>query len=275
MPAEEIPVDTFARYRIYIDDEVIVIYQNERERLRIPNPYRPGIARLFFAGSSDKMFLNGFSEVFVEWVHVYQVSEGEHLSLVYDSLNDPDTELLTNNTRNCFFNPDGELEATWIGNAEESCSVHFDENLAEKKVQMTYEFLAAVNEGAAFVPGLWEPMMNFDFGIALAAGLVGMGGLEFFIFLSCSFDTDPADLVPAPPSGTGIRVVSGHDPYNEFSFAVFQEEGGTRDFLSIVKYNSVCFELTDFGISSKNCEGCEAFSASGSISNILVKTYDN
>jgi hypothetical protein len=284
-PDTEIAEGEYVYYRLYIDDSVVMVFQNGVHRLEIPNPFLPGVARLFFMGSTDESGPGGASELYVDSANVYQVfpfdvaaGEGQmppDASLPYSTWEDPEHALL-GNPDFCTYSPSGEIEATWFQNTPEKCSLHFDDNFADKKVQVQYDFVVdSATFGGQYAPGLWNPLMDYDSGLPLAAGMHFLDG-DRFVFYPCrrtAMVPEEGEEMATPPFGTRINVVMGYDPDNNYSYAVLMDAASDRDFWSYGSYTTTCYELKDFGISSMNCIVCGPAQADGIISNIAISTH--
>jgi hypothetical protein len=241
--------------------------------------YLPGIGRLFFVGSTDRVGPMYASEFWVNNVMLAQQYLRDDISTsLYNSVLSTPLTLDTANPDHCS-NTDGDIiQSTWVSNANEYCTVNFAPGSIDlaQRLQMSYVTSATADDSAYFLPGLWNAALDFDLGMPLAAGFMGAESMNQLVFRPCV----PALQEIATPgfvnAGYVVGVVAGHDPDRSFSYAVFQNADGTSDAASAVAYDSACYGLQKFGLTSRNCTVTECLpptSAAGTVQSVEVRSY--
>jgi|GEM_PF-6969097 len=280
-------------YRINITDELVAIYIGDTEdnfeliatETDFNNPigeksYRPGVGRFFIVASTDKAGYEERGEVIVENFKVYQVSLDNKKSFDYSFKGEEGNPGW--NGSSCSFNDTNQsMDISWSSRIRDSCSVFIDDEISSGKFEMDYKFmvnsLVAINgvtERAYFLPGLWDPLMNFEMGMAFAAGISkDSNESSYLVFRPCT-STSPENEVKMDGYGVEkmkLNVLSGYDPEKNFAYAVFQEEQNNEwlDLFSFVYYGVACYNLTNFGVTSKFVSSTNVFSE-GSIFEVNV-----
>jgi hypothetical protein len=271
----------FFTYGLALTDRFIAVSLNGGEIFRVENladagvpRYLPGIGRLFFVGSTDAVGSMYASEFWVDDVVVLQAYEQDAISTKgYDSSVDAGT-LEATNPGNCSFDSGNVLRSTWVSDAEEDCSVVIPTAIdPASRLQMSYVTSATSDDSAYFLPGLWSATPDFDLSLPLAAGFMGAEAMNMLVFRPCvpaRLETGALGFVNA---GYAVRVVAGHDPDASFSYAVFQNEDGASDVASAVAYDSACYDLQRFGLTSRNCTVCALSSATGTVQSVEVMSF--
>lgn len=223
--------------------------------------------------------------MFVDDIQVYKVAPPSSPQVVYQMEDGSDPGwAMTGSDQNCYYNTEEDaMEVSWTGNSNGTgtCSVFVGSGISDGRFQTTYRFMASYGFESFFLPGLWDPTMNFNGGMAFAAGVYEKrDGYYFFVFRPCSGSNPDENNKECWESleGVSLRAIAGHYPERNFSYVLFQEANTDRDtdrdMASYVKYGTACFNLTQFGFTAKDTPATSVgASAYGMINEVAVTEF--
>ncbi len=275
MPLVDIPEGSIVTYRISMDDDEIIIFQNGEERIRAANGFHPGAARLLFLGSTDLAVASGSSEMYLESLEVFQVAEDSAARIVYEAAFDSDPGWETENPEHCGHNDEsGRMDVGWYSATEETCSYDVLENVAASRFQMRFAMaLDEADQDSYFLPGLWEPAMHFEMGIGFATGAVTTVEGTYLVFRSCDGQQVSEDYQSTVPAE--VSVTAGYCPERGYAYALFQDTASGTDLWSSVRTDPFCSTLRRFGFTTRDYNEIAGAHSSGSLDNVIITAFDD